>query len=215
MRYISLPSWDSTNAQDTEETSGFELRSDRYRTNFWFTVVIITSFTASIAGIYAILNRETSTRSFDHCGISPDEAVSFGCHFDIISFTWVPYRCFDEELTNRFLELREWEWFLDPEGVQPADMALLHAGEYDVLHGTWEYHMYHCTYLWRKMHRAFLGGQVLDGYVGSMRNTEHCEQVLLQSGHHALNETTTTIFRIYEECPVLKANRRKQGGIRL
>lgn len=51
-------------------------------------------------------------------------------------------------------------------------------GDHEYLFVNWEYHKLHCTYMWRKMHRAFLGVAKMDEYIGNYRHTEHCEDVL-------------------------------------
>ncbi|PVH88365.1 hypothetical protein DL98DRAFT_366642, partial [Cadophora sp. DSE1049] len=133
------------------------------------------------------------------CGTSRDEALSRGCHFDVVSFTWVPHRCFDEELSNQFLALRDWEWFLDPEALEKVDVRSVLAGDHDHLYVTWEYHVCHCTYMWRKMHRAILKGVLLDGYLGSTPHTERCEMVLVDR-QNPLNDTSTIVFTKFAEC---------------
>lgn len=140
------------------------------------------------------------------CGTSPQQAMSLGCKFDVMSFAWLPARCFDSSLTAEFLALREWEWFeaadsgaanISQRGVDISSVA---KGAHDQLLVTQEYHLYHCTYMWRKMHRAIQREQPLDGYIGSMGHTDHCEHVLVTS-ETPLYDTSTTIFLKYANCP--------------
>ncbi|PVH73087.1 hypothetical protein DL98DRAFT_398522, partial [Cadophora sp. DSE1049] len=148
------------------------------------------------------------------CGTSSAEAVSLGCHFDVMSFAWLPQACFDGELSHQFLALRDWEWFLDSEGTHGVDMGSVLAGEYSQLYVTQEYHMYHCTYMWRKMHRAALRGAALDGYIGSMMHTEHCEQMLMDH-ESTIDETNTMIFTKFVECPASNHGPSKAGWYRV
>ena len=138
------------------------------------------------------------------CGNSPSEALSRGCSFDVMSFAWLPAPCFDKELMQDFLSLRNWVWYRDESGNEPAaDPMAVASGQYDQLFVTQEYHMYHCTYMWRKMHRAVQRALPLDGYIGSMGHTEHCENMLV---HQApLNSTNTVIMSKYVNCPAEKA----------
>lgn len=134
------------------------------------------------------------------CGNSPSEALASGCSFDVMSFAWLPAACFDGELMNDFLSLRNWVWYRDQSGSETADPVAVARGQYDQLFVTQEYHMYHCTYMWRKMHRAVQRGLPLDGYIGSMGHTEHCEEMLV---HQApLNSTNAIIVSKYVKCPV-------------
>lgn len=140
------------------------------------------------------------------CGTSPQQATLLGCKFDVMSFAWLPARCFDSNLTAEFLNLRDWEWYEitgDPSvsvSQRSVDVAAVLTGTYDELLVTQEYHLYHCTYMWRKMHRAIQRGQPLDGYIGSMGHTEHCETVLVMSDT-SFNERSTSIFLKYATCP--------------
>lgn len=135
------------------------------------------------------------------CGNSSSEALSLGCSFDIISFAWLPARCFDQELVNQFLAIRDWKWYLDTEGQQTVDLASVAAGQYEQLYVTQEYHMYHCTYMWRKMHRALLAGNVVDGYIGDIHHTAHCEMQILDRSR-PLDAISTSIYTKYASCPI-------------
>lgn len=133
-----------------------------------------------VVGVVAFLQlSKPENVSPETCGNSSSEALSLGCSFDVISFAWLPVRCFDKELVDEFLALKDWNWYLDAGAQQTADFVSVAAGAYDELYVTQEYHMYHCTYMWRKMHRAILAGDVLDGYIGDMHHTAHCEMQIL------------------------------------
>ena len=46
---------------------------------------------------------------------------------------------------------------------------------------TREFRFFHCTYQWRKMHRALLRDGILDDYAANYSHTERCEAVLTES----------------------------------
>jgi hypothetical protein len=84
-------------------------------------------------------------------------------------------------------------------------------GNHEKLFVTREYHMYHCTYMWRKLHRGMLrGGEneekrgVVDTYIGSYGHTEHCEMMLLgmEGGEGVVdkNATDTAILMKFPQC---------------
>ncbi|KAJ5569721.1 uncharacterized protein N7459_009151 [Penicillium hispanicum] len=127
-----------------------------------------------------------------HCGTSREEAKSLGCHFDPMSFSWLPTDCYDAELTETFLDLQAWEWYTDATG-SPAPRDAVLTGEYDELFVSWEYHLLHCTYAWRKMHRALLHGRPVDGYIAQYTHTAHCEEMLL--AQRIERNSTNTIIR--------------------
>lgn len=68
-------------------------------------------------------------------------------------------------------------------GTLPVPYSEVITGTYDGLFVTQEYHMKHCTYMWKKLQRAVSGEsrgkENVDGYIGRMEHTEHCEMMLL------------------------------------
>lgn len=139
-----------------------------------------------------------STSSTEHCGTSRDEARSLGCHFDPMSFSWLPASCYDADLTAEFLSLKDWEWFTDSDG-SPASRDTVLEGGYDELFVSWEYHLLHCTYAWRKMHRALLDGRPMDDYIAKYTHTTHCEHMLLAQWIER-NRTNTIIQTKFVSC---------------
>ncbi|OJJ47404.1 hypothetical protein ASPZODRAFT_16085 [Penicilliopsis zonata CBS 506.65] len=145
--------------------------------------------------IYSVLS--SSSHSPLHipatCGTSIAEARKHGCHFDPMSFSWLPPRCYDVELSAEFLQRSDWEWYLDAKGMLPVPRETVLAGEHESLYVSWEYHLVHCTYAWRKMHRAVMMQVPLDGYIRQYAHTEHCERMLLRQGVDW--NTTNTIIQ--------------------
>lgn len=110
------------------------------------------------------------------CGSSPAEARSLGCVLDLLAMSWVRPACYDKELTEEFLNIRNWTWTTDPWGKHPIS-------RFDVLNGDWEYvyvdhwyHVTHCAFLWRRMARAIHSGNlgILDSYPAAIDHIEHC-----------------------------------------
>jgi hypothetical protein len=138
------------------------------------------------------------------CGNSSDSALSRGCHFDVMSFSWSLPDCFDEELMEQFLRHRDWHWYREDGGeVSAWDVR---AGPFDYLFVSQEYHVVHCTFMWRKMHRAVLARRKIDSYVGNYTHTVHCEkrlydrEALLRSGPGFDSEVNTVIVTKYPTC---------------
>ncbi|KAH7386590.1 hypothetical protein BKA64DRAFT_581059 [Cadophora sp. MPI-SDFR-AT-0126] len=214
MPYGALPNRNSTEVPWERESKGIDIGSNYRWPHSRRLFAAITAVVFSLAAVYVYLDRRNSTQNPESCGISAADAVSLGCHFDVISFAWLPEACYDGELSQQFLALRDWEWFLDSGGMHAVEMGSVLAGDYSQLYVTQEYHMYHCTYMWRKMHRAALRGAVLDGYIRSMMHTEHCE-LMLMDHKSAINETNTIIFTKFVECPVSNHGPSKAGWYRV
>ncbi|KXH40822.1 hypothetical protein CSAL01_13014 [Colletotrichum salicis] len=141
------------------------------------------------------------------CGSTPQEARQKGCHFDIISFCWLPSQCYDAELSREFDEANDLEWFLDPNRTEPLTHEQIMTGEYTGLYVNWEYHVRHCTAMWKKMHRAIIlrnghGVKAIDGYIGQYEHTKHCEHMLLVGRNIAPDVINTRIAVKYPDCGV-------------
>jgi hypothetical protein len=198
MPYFRLPTSDETADQEASNKEQAVLRPAGWSISRGLLVIL-----SIIALLFIALVSRSFQQAHDHiesCGLSSTEALSIGCSFDVMSFAWLPHRCFDQELMNQFLTLRDWRWYLDANGTQVADFDSLRLGSYDNLYVTHEYHMYHCTYMWRKMHRAILQGQPLDGYIGNIHHTAHCERQLLKH-EVSLDAKNTLIYTKYVNCP--------------
>lgn len=139
------------------------------------------------------------------CGGSPEEATERGCHFDVISFCWLPEECYDAELSRDFDSENQLEWFLDPNRTEPLTHDEIMTGRFTGLYVNWEYHVRHCTAMWKKMHRAILGdlgNRAIDGYIGTYEHTKHCENMLIGGQGIAFDTINTRIAVKYPDCGI-------------
>jgi hypothetical protein len=173
------------------------------------SVVIAVALTSVLihVGIQNIYSPES-------CGGSSAEVISLGCIFDMMSFGWLPARCFDKELTDECLARQDWKWFLDPNRVEAIDFSDVAAGHYDAVYVTREYQLYHCTYMWRKMHRAMLAGRIVDGYIRDMHHTANCEMQILDQWL-GLNDTSSMIYVKFATCPRVQKDTGRWGWYRV
>jgi hypothetical protein len=128
-----------------------------------------------------------------------------------MSFSWLPKPCADPELTMEFLSIRNWTWWLDAEATTAVPFDDVATGNFEELFVTREFHLYHCTYMWRKLHRGMLKAVemdenrgIVDSYVGDYKHTAHCEMILIgMKGDHGvvdMNATDTVIGRKFPQC---------------
>ena len=89
-----------------------------------------------------------------NCGVTPDEARANGCIFDVMMQLWTPAACFDEVLSNRFLEVGNWTWYADPSASHIYSLEEMRKGEHDAVYVAQDYHITHCIYAWEKLVRA-------------------------------------------------------------
>ncbi|KAK8094988.1 hypothetical protein PG997_001673 [Apiospora hydei] len=137
-------------------------------------------------------------RALSQCGNSSVEAAALGCHFDIMSFSWLPPACFDEQLTHDFETTEDWQWFLDQNGTQPVSKEEVLLGERDLFVSS-RYHKHHCTFMWKKLHRALGKGHLIDSYIGNYNHTVHCEHMLLMEDADSA-VLNTRILRKFPSC---------------
>ncbi|KAH8651633.1 hypothetical protein BGZ60DRAFT_420877 [Tricladium varicosporioides] len=125
--------------------------------------------------------------SITSCGNTSTYARSNGCHFDVMSFSWLPPACYDEKLIEEFLAMESWKWFSDSEGTQPVPLETVQKGDAPQMYVSWSYHIDHCVFMWKKMHRALENDGPIDAYIGNYHHTQHCGHMLMMNQ----NETDT------------------------
>lgn len=148
---------------------------------------------------FSSMSTSRQEGTWDQCGNSPADAIERGCRFDVMSFSWLPLPCFDSSLSAEFLALRDWHWYLDSTDEQEVLVNEVELGTHDQLFVTWEYHLNHCTYMWKKLHRAILREGPIDSYIGNYSHTLHCAEVLVGNSV-PLAEKNTFIFIKYPTC---------------
>jgi hypothetical protein len=161
-----------------------------------------TSLSVSVTDENSSGLRVTSTKVLvAPCGNSSTEARARGCHFDNISFAWVHEKCFDGELSHSFRDTK-FKWSLGPEGQQPISQDEAFSGDYPIVFASWGYHVRHCTWLWRKMHRAILGEgrATLDGITSDYMHTSHCETMLVDRRDIDMDAMINVVEVKYPDC---------------
>jgi hypothetical protein len=168
-------------------------------------VVIAAILVLTKLGVWFENSNLTPKVLISPCGTSPAEARARNCHFDVISFCWLPDECYDSALSDSFDAEKPLEWFLDPNKTQPISHKQAMTGEFSNLYVNWEYHLRHCTAMWKKMHRAILGRgkMAIDGYIGTLEHTKHCEKMLLWGRESDLRDINTIIVVKYPDCGIL------------
>jgi hypothetical protein len=113
-------------SQDHEEITLAWKYPKRY-TVFTSSLVLIglTITTYIYASISASLSPQMKFPKIESCGVTPTQARSNGCRFDVTSFSWLPPACYDDLLVANFLALEPWEWFSDPLGTRPVPLEAI------------------------------------------------------------------------------------------
>jgi len=116
------------------------------------------------------------------CGNSWQDAVSLGCHFDVMASRWYAPECFDQEALDTMLAEPQvnFTWYVDREhtAVFPPEKAL--KGEFDKVWPDNDFHIKHCLYLWRRLHRAVVNNRPIDEDLFDYEHTLHCTRMILE-----------------------------------
>ena len=123
------------------------------------------------------------------CGNSTTEALAKGCKFDLLGPSWAPDHCRDDELTAEFLKAGTgpngtWEFWYDHDHTIPMsieEVSLLANDPEGAFYGSWEFHVKHCMYQWRKHYRGLERGYTnMDVENTGLGHIQHCEGVILR-----------------------------------
>lgn len=97
------------------------------------------------------------------CGTTPAKAKSRDCHFDLISTSWLPPKCIDDELVHEFQSVFPWTYYADPGANEtwPSDPDTLGAVGGKIW-TTERWHTAHCLFMWKKLSRALVQGRTTD-----------------------------------------------------
>lgn len=176
-----------------------------------FLVLLLVCAVAVLLVMRAIsVPSESESEDLLTCGETPEQAQHLGCRFNVMSFTWVPSPCFDEELIDEFLNSPSvpWKWFSERNATTASTFPLeeVSSGQFPELYVTNAFHTTHCTFTWRQLHRALTMLGYLDSYIGNYEHTLHCEQMLLSRGLDPL-QIDTTIRRKFSTCQRITGGR--------
>jgi hypothetical protein len=146
--------------------------------------------------IIAVL-RSQHNPPWQSCGENTESANERGCSFDQISFAWQTPECFDAPLVAEFAAWEDWTFYTESGGntTIPRSEALLGKR---TLYVSWRYHMVHCTFIWKQMHRAYERGWI-DSHIHDYNHTLHCGRILLEKGHMD-DEVITEGLILYPVC---------------
>ncbi|KAI6350900.1 hypothetical protein MCOR25_010300 [Pyricularia grisea] len=118
---------------------------------------------------------DTTDHRTKQCGTTAAEARARGCHFDPVSFAWLPESCLDRELADEFRTLN-WTLYADANATRVKSEEDFSNDMTDTFL-TNENHVLHCVYSWRRMHRLIRAGKQLHSGL-SFDHTIHCGHVL-------------------------------------
>jgi hypothetical protein len=120
------------------------------------------------------------------CGHTIEEARAAGCHFDPMSWLWVPHACYHPEMIEEFMNRTDWHFYSDVH-LQPKDevpLSEVYAGDHNLLFTEYKYHKIHCSYMWLKTQKVLTEHLPVDSNNLKQTHMKHCQKVLLNEFFH-------------------------------
>lgn len=135
------------------------------------------------------------------CGNSPDEAKARDCIYSIVLHSWLPKSCLTHEDEQDAVDMyHDRHWPYETAAGKNLTMDELALGDYGHFTTTFDWHVVHCMYVWKRLHRTILDpAQELDSYTANYHHTSHCVKMI---GGHAggMKDSGTKIFVKYPKC---------------
>lgn len=130
------------------------------------------------------------------CGKDRHEAKAAGCHYDLLATRWYNDDCYHPDVMQEFFDEMEFETFYqDPEFTTPASKELALSGDWDLLWPVHSFHIMHCLYQFRRLHKAILEHRSIDDDVLSYGHTLHCTRMIMNWPNEIRwGKNTTTII---------------------
>jgi hypothetical protein len=134
-----------------------------------------------------------------NCGDSAATAHAQNCYFSVALHAWLPQSCitdadFDDEVAMYELEA----WPFTDDGGKEVSLATLKTGDFDHVWTTASWHIAHCTFVWQRLHRAFLHNLAVDSYTADYHHTTHCQEMVVSN---AMGTNATKVLTKYPTCP--------------
>lgn len=166
---------------DSEER---ELPTYPTRSRLCRTAIIALSVIIILTTIlYFMISRSTvSGPRYDQCGTTAAEARSKGCVFETTGFAWLPPECLDPITENEFLEFidsNDLKLYRDMNYTEEVPIEEVRRGDGPGFYVRQQYHLTHCLFLIKKLHRALTFGKMVDGLIKPLHHTGHCVGQLL------------------------------------
>jgi hypothetical protein len=144
-----------------------------------------------VAGTVAMIDGVDTPGT--QCGDSWQEAKELGCHFDVMASRWYAPECFDQAALEGMLEEQPYvnfTWYADKEHTKIYPSELVLRGEFDKVYPSGDYHIYHCLYLWRRLHHAVLKNKPVDEDLFRYGHTLHCTRMIMRWMDPSIPRTT-------------------------
>lgn len=153
---------------------------------FWivFSISILLGLivvaSATFIAYKLAVNKALTKPTVNQCGSTSAEARKLGCIFETTLSLWVPPDCYDFELETIYLQQEGLKYYRDVNLTEEVSLREVKTGEAVGWFVPWDHHVRHCSFAFRKFHRAAAFGKKIDGYVLQYAHTEHCLKMMTE-----------------------------------
>jgi hypothetical protein len=160
---------------------------DVNRSRVFAFFIILASGLALTTIVYGVATQKTQQDTASQvpsrmCGNSSAEAISLGCTWDQLTWSWLPPDC-PHYANEEFLQAEDWKFYTDPLGKQEA-VGETWRNAMDNLVDLWgerREHLTHCVYLFLSLGQVIRDStphhQRLTGY----EHVHHCSKIILEA----------------------------------
>lgn len=175
----------------------YSLKKQSHASRVYFQIGKAIIIFLAVCGVFSLTRmislsaHEIQASKHCFCGDSITEALALECKFDSLAAAWLPPHCRDEELTAEFARSGtgpngSWPYFADSQHTIPlslSDVAALADNQSAKAYMTYEWHVAHCLFYWRKMFRVGLRGvegEILEPSFDNEHHIIHCMKVIMR-----------------------------------
>lgn len=134
-----------------------------------------------LSAVHPVVTAEQREKQVSEyaCGRTYQEARGLGCQYDIMAGRWFPPACWTGDVLESMLDdikniTAPLPYFSDVDHQIPVDLSVARAGQFEHVFTSYEWHIYHCLYLWRRLHSALIHNRRTDDDTFDYHHTVHC-----------------------------------------
>lgn len=92
-------------------------------------------------------------------------------------------------------------WSYDLDNGTSLSMDQLRLGDFHHFTTSFDWHVVHCVYVWKRMHRAMKDAdRKVDSYTANYQHTSHCVKMIGENPEGVKKDAGTKIFVKYPKC---------------
>ncbi|KAA8647076.1 uncharacterized protein ATNIH1004_005759 [Aspergillus tanneri] len=154
--------------------------------NIAYAAVAICIFTMLISlGLYGVLtqkDRKSKNSPSRPCGNSSSEAMSLGCTFDHLTWSWYPPNC-PHYANDEFIHAEHWKYYFDPQGRREAvGKEFYKALDTGVdLYTERREHTSHCVFLFLSLGQIIRDATPYPPILVQYEHVLHCSEMVLKA----------------------------------